>query len=1067
MARFPKGTGPGLLALTLWLFTLTRALAEGPGPPDKPNIVLIVTDDQDYVLNSTHPAYQPALDKYLRRRGLELPNFLTHVASCCPSRTTLFTGRYCHNTNITGNGPRTGGVTRFFEYGLDEDYLPVWLQAAGYSTYLVGKFLNGFTSAVAQEHGCPKGWTVADPLVQGAEELVADGEDYPNTPQYTLNCQGVQTYPGQYHEEVIRAKALSYIDDAASRGDPFFLYISTVAPHDAKGFNAYPQVPPAYKDLFPGFKTPRTPNWGVPVPPEVGFSFSTPNSLNPVDIDGRYRARLQALRVVDDTIEAIMSRLACHGLVDDTVIMYTSDNGFKLGNHNMAQEKFTYYEEDVRVPFLMAGPGVPQGVAEPGLQAAMTDLTATIVAISGATPSPLRPLDGSPLPLTAIAAAHPTPNQPGAPTTPAEAEALAPHCPVPSDKPRADELPGNGLGPAGPTGRVPGPPDPSPCMPPPPPSPLRSKPGKRLPPPPQQSPPPARPRPPNPKPPKRPAPVKPAPPLPRSPPSLLPQPSPPKPPKPAPAPPSPILPSPMPPPTPPVTAPPSAPSPSPVRRDPSPPPPRPPRPPRPPPSPWSIHETYRAGDEEGPPMSLESSSQPSYLEAQTKAAEGFDPAPQTPNKDAGKAPAPPPLTRLPQPRSSQRHPVRAHSPPPKRRRIILRPHSLLSWGASPPRRSPPRARAPPLRLPPPRHDGPAAEGRSPPSLPESRPPRPAAPPRPDRPDLPPSPPPSRQPRPPPPPPNRPPGWTEPMTKLPWPPEAFQLPTGLPPRPPRPPPPPPPLPPPAPPRAGGGWYGPESNWTGAARPPRPPPPPPTDGARRRLSVGPGAELEAQAQAQEEATAVAEAGQGLAAAVVAAGRRALLDAPPSQLYPRWSNIRLIEAWLEGNRSSVSGKDYRAVRACGAHAAFGPPADGGGVTCYKYVVFCNPGNFDRIGTFRQLFDLGLDPYELQDRYTAPLTGETERLVARLDAALTVLSYCTGPLCRNPFAAIHPAQGIFTLDQAMDPRFDSLYAGFTRFAYRRCARHYTPSNEAADRRLVPGAVWAAQQRDGEGGGP
>ncbi|PNH09657.1 N-acetylglucosamine-6-sulfatase [Tetrabaena socialis] len=229
------------------------------------------------------------------------------------------------------------------------------------------------------------GWTLIDPLMQDYNGPEYDREEYASSPDYMLNCEGgsVQSYLGQYHEEVIRAKALKYLDEAVARGPPFFLYISTVAPHDAKGFGAFPQVPPAYRNLFPGAKAPRTGNWGIPSPSNIGFSSSRRNDFNETDIDGRFRARVQALRAVDDTLDAILSRLACHGQENNTVVVFTSDNGFKLGNHNMAQEKFTFYEEDVRVPLLMAGPGIPRGVFVPEVAAAMTDLSATVAAIAG------------------------------------------------------------------------------------------------------------------------------------------------------------------------------------------------------------------------------------------------------------------------------------------------------------------------------------------------------------------------------------------------------------------------------------------------------------------------------------------------------------------------------------------------------------------------------------------------------------------------------------------------------------------------------------------------------------
>ncbi|PNH04176.1 Arylsulfatase [Tetrabaena socialis] len=101
-------------------------IARAPGPGD----------DQDYVLGGTDKEWMPALHKYLRLQGLELPHFVTSFASCCPSRTSFFTGKHCHNTNITSNGLLRGSAFKFFDYGLDHDYLPLWLQAP--SLFLAG-----------------------------------------------------------------------------------------------------------------------------------------------------------------------------------------------------------------------------------------------------------------------------------------------------------------------------------------------------------------------------------------------------------------------------------------------------------------------------------------------------------------------------------------------------------------------------------------------------------------------------------------------------------------------------------------------------------------------------------------------------------------------------------------------------------------------------------------------------------------------------------------------------------------------------------------------------------------
>ncbi|KAG2446696.1 hypothetical protein HYH02_008262 [Chlamydomonas schloesseri] len=396
---------------------------------DRPNIVLVLTDDQDYMLNSTHPRYMPELDRLVRQRGLEVQHFITSYASCCPSRTSLLTGRHCHNTNMTSNAWPYGGYVKFKMEQLDSQYLPVWLQAAGYDTYYVGKFLNGFTTDSAAVLGCPRGWTDMEGLAQGdtggGEELY-----YRDTPVFLRNCRrkgpggaagvgagaaagagagvgaaqlDVERWPDTFLEPVVRQKALAYIDTAAAKGKPFYLQINTFAPHDSEGgSDALPEVEVKYRGLYQDVKLPKSANFGVQVPKQIGYWWPTDVREALPSITARYRARLQALRSVDDTVAALVSRLACRGLLDRTVFIYTSDNGFKLGNHDITQEKFTQYEEDVRLPLVMAGPGIPVGAATgPEFQAAMTDLTATVLWLAGASTGNTT-IDGSALPLQDI-----------------------------------------------------------------------------------------------------------------------------------------------------------------------------------------------------------------------------------------------------------------------------------------------------------------------------------------------------------------------------------------------------------------------------------------------------------------------------------------------------------------------------------------------------------------------------------------------------------------------------------------------------------------------------------------
>jgi arylsulfatase A-like enzyme len=124
----------------------------------RPNIVFILTDDQDVHLSSLH--YMPFVRKHILDQGTYFNKHYCTTAVCCPSRATLWTGKAAHNTNITDVNPpygtrvlpfsypiltSTGGYPKFVAGGFNENYLPVWLQEAGYNTYYTGKLFNVHT----------------------------------------------------------------------------------------------------------------------------------------------------------------------------------------------------------------------------------------------------------------------------------------------------------------------------------------------------------------------------------------------------------------------------------------------------------------------------------------------------------------------------------------------------------------------------------------------------------------------------------------------------------------------------------------------------------------------------------------------------------------------------------------------------------------------------------------------------------------------------------------------------------------------------------------------------------
>ncbi|GLI59401.1 hypothetical protein VaNZ11_001283 [Volvox africanus] len=370
----------------------------------QPNFVLIMADDQDYLLNATHPAYMPKLHKYIADKGLHLNNFIVTSSLCCPSRVSLLTGRFTHNHNVTSNQAPQGGWGRFKAQNLDADWLPLWLKPLGYNTYFTGKFINLFDVLPGDIKNCPKGWDMFDPLT---DKSVYDYINYDFTPQ----CARLDSFRNAYQTDTISDRALGYIDDAVAKGKPFYLQINPAACHTAcpkgaeEGGSCVPPVPnPKYAGRFSSVSVPRLSNWNMFL--SNVLNIGPDGSTNPTGIDRHYQKRLETMLSVDDLIENVVTKLEQKGVLDNTYVIYVSDNGYHLGNHGLPKGKTLPYEEDIRVPFYMRGPGVPSGVVHPYM-ATMVDLTSTLIALGGG--SPPNRLDGIPLPLDRIAQATSAP----------------------------------------------------------------------------------------------------------------------------------------------------------------------------------------------------------------------------------------------------------------------------------------------------------------------------------------------------------------------------------------------------------------------------------------------------------------------------------------------------------------------------------------------------------------------------------------------------------------------------------------------------------------------------------
>jgi arylsulfatase A-like enzyme len=313
----------------------------------------------------------------LQQRGLTFSRYFVTDSLCCPSRSSIFTGRFPHNTGVFTNMAPDGGFQLFHDRGWESRTFATALQSRGYSTGMMGKYLNGY---LPRTRFVPPGWTTWD----------VAGNGYPEF-NYNLNQDGQVVHygsaPADYLTDVLADKGAAFINQAAGAGRPFALEIATFAPHAP-----YTPAPRDAND-FPGLTAPRGRAFNrnnVNPPAWLGHrSPLTPQQI--ASIDAAFRKRAQAVEAVDDLIGRLEDTLRARGLADDTYIVFSSDNGYHMGEHRLMPGKMTAFDSDIRVPLIVAGPGVPGGRTTSRI-AENVDLLPTLVQLAGGTPP--RAVDG-------------------------------------------------------------------------------------------------------------------------------------------------------------------------------------------------------------------------------------------------------------------------------------------------------------------------------------------------------------------------------------------------------------------------------------------------------------------------------------------------------------------------------------------------------------------------------------------------------------------------------------------------------------------------------------------------
>ena len=349
--------------------------APGATPPaaassTAPNVVVIMADDLDT------PTFEAALPRLpnlsaLVADGATATNFIISTPLCCPSRATFLRGQYAHNHGVLNNVEPSGGFPSFQEPGSEESTIATWLDDAGYQTALIGKYLNRYPIGVEPSY-VPPGWDEwAVPVVKSGKK------DAHLKFNYALNVNGdLARYgdaPEDYVTDVLTRRATDFVSQAAGHGDPFFLFLTPTTPHGP--FDPAPR----HVGAFAESTVPRQPSFNEADTADKprwirSWDPLTPDAIEVVDETSRLR--LEMMLSLDDMVGEVVQTLRDTGELEDTYVVFVSDNGFHLGEHRFWAKR-SPYEESIRVPLVIRGPGIEAGQVVDGLTM-NTDIAPTV-----------------------------------------------------------------------------------------------------------------------------------------------------------------------------------------------------------------------------------------------------------------------------------------------------------------------------------------------------------------------------------------------------------------------------------------------------------------------------------------------------------------------------------------------------------------------------------------------------------------------------------------------------------------------------------------------------------------
>jgi arylsulfatase A-like enzyme len=417
-----------VLALTaLALFVPAAAAQARPASADtdgRPNILVVMTDDEA----QADVAKMPNVKRLLAKQGTTFADAIDSFPLCCPSRATFITGQYAHNHGVAGNFWPYGW------YGMKHrgNTLPAWLQGAGYRTALIGKWLNGYGARdahgevpkgfdiwrglldvsaydyynfVMNQNGTLKTWGDAEfamNLVKfakieveradgGVAQIFAQLEKYFGPRPY--NYWGAEN-PEDYSPDVTGGITEDLVRSERKSKKPFFIWWAPAAPHREDVAVTLmgrpgrdPRPAPRYDAKSAKFKLPKPPSFNetdfADKPSNMKTHAPSMSAAQVQQLQLDYEGRIGSLLAVDDHVKKLIGILRKTKQLKNTLIVFVSDNGWLQGQHRITGDKFLPYEESVRVPLILRGPGVPAGEVVHG-QVANIDFAPTLVAAAKA-----------------------------------------------------------------------------------------------------------------------------------------------------------------------------------------------------------------------------------------------------------------------------------------------------------------------------------------------------------------------------------------------------------------------------------------------------------------------------------------------------------------------------------------------------------------------------------------------------------------------------------------------------------------------------------------------------------